>query len=126
MEKSKRTEPKEAIAVGKYLHISPTKVRDLLSLVRGRSVEEAERILRFSGRKGGEMALKVLRSAEANAGAGFEGKGWVIGSARADKGPLYRKRVRPRARGRGDVLRSPTTHVTIAIRQKEVKSGSQT
>lgn len=115
---------KEAKAHGRYLHIAPTKIQDLLSLIRGKSVAEAENVLSFSGRKGGKIALKVLRSAEANAGAGFEKSGWVITDARANKGPIYRKSVRPRGRGSRDILLSPSTHITIIISEGSKVSKS--
>ena|SRR3990172_8763840 len=109
---------KEAKAYGRYLHIAPTKIQDLMRLVRGKTVAEAETILKFSGKKGGEAALKVLRSAEANAGQGFEKDQWVVSDARVNKGPLYRRRVQPRARGTANILRSPSAHITILIRAK--------
>lgn len=110
---------REAKAFGRYLHIAPTKVQDLLRLVRGKSVSEAENVLKFSGKKGGRTALKVLKSAQANAGAGFEKGNWVVKEARADKGPIYRRRVIPRARGSRDVARSASTHITIVLRQSD-------
>ena len=44
----------EARAIGRYLKISPTKVRDFAHLIRGKRVVEAETILKFSGTRGGE------------------------------------------------------------------------
>lgn len=115
---------REARAVGRGLHLAPTKVRDLMRLIRGKTASEAETILKFSAKLGGESALKVLRSAEANAGSGFDKESWIVDAARADKGPIYRRRVLPRARGSRDILRSPSTHLLIVI--KEAKNGTQT
>lgn len=108
-------EEQEAQAVGRHLHISPTKVRDLLRLIRGKRVIEAETILKFSQRKGGRLALKVLRSAEANAGSGFDKKSWVVVDARADKGPIFRRKLDPKPRGRSGSISTPSTHLRIVI-----------
>lgn len=128
MEESKIKDQKqkaESRAMGKYLKISPTKVRDLARLIRGKRVAEAETILKFSMRKGGRIALKVLRSAEANAGAGFNKEGWIIADARADKGPTFRRRVDPKSRGSRGMISTPSTHLRIAVKKKEEKNGTQ-
>lgn len=114
----------EAHALGRYLKISPTKVRDLARLIRGKRVAEAETILKFSMRKGGRILLKVLRSAEANAGAGFRKEGWIISDARVDKGPIFRRRVDPKSRGSRGMIATPSTHLRIAVRRKEEKNGT--
>lgn len=106
---------KEAKAYGRYLHIAPTKITDLMRLVRGKTITEAETILKFSGRRGADSALKVLKSAEANAGNGLVKDQWVITEAQVGKGPLYRRRVNPRSRGQADIMRSPSAHITIVI-----------
>ncbi len=137
--KSKIKEPtavpkkEEARAIGRYLKISPTKVRDLMRLVRGKSVAEAETLFKFSLRRGGTLALKVLRSAEANAGVGFSKAGWVVAAARADKGPIFRRKVDIKARTSRGSISTPSTHVTIVIKRqapdsdkrKEEKNGAQ-
>jgi large subunit ribosomal protein L22 len=112
-------EVKQARAIGRYLKISPTKVRGVLDLIRGQTVTEARRVLRFSSRKGAKLALKVLDSAVANAettGVGGE-DGWVVAEARADKGPLFRKRRDPKARGSWGMITTPSTHLMIVVRQ---------
>jgi len=108
----------EAWAVGRYLKISPIKVRDLVRLIRGKSVAEAETILKFSLHRGGEFALKVLRSAEANAGAGFSKEGWVVTDARADKGPIFRRKVDMKARSLRGVISTPSTHIRVVVKQQ--------
>lgn len=115
----------EAHARGRYLKIAPTKVRDLMRLVRGKRVGEAETILKFSLSRGGRIALKVLRSAEANAGSGFSKEGWVVTEARADKGPIFRRRVDPKSRGSRGLISTHSTHLQITVRRKEEKNGAQ-
>lgn len=112
--KNRKIETK-ARAHGRYLKISPTKVRDILDLIRGENVAEAERILRFSGRKGARAALKVLASAQANAGVGADKEGWVVTEASADKGPRFRRRLDPKPRGQAGLITTYSTHLTIGV-----------
>jgi len=119
--------PREARAVGRYLRISPTKIRGVLDLVRGETVAEAERILRFSPKKGAKVILKVLNSAVANIGAKgqFDEKSWIISDARADKGPIFRRKLDPKARGGRGMILTPSTHLKIVVRQGPVISNRE-
>ncbi len=110
----------EARAIGRYLKIPPTKVRDFARLIRGKRVVVAETILKFSGTRGGEMVAEVLHSASANAGAGFDKETWVVAEVRADKGPTFRRRVDPKSRGSRGMIISPSTHLKIVIRKQEI------
>jgi large subunit ribosomal protein L22 len=112
--KKKKIETK-ARAHGRYLKISPTKVRDILDLIRGESVTEAERILKFSRRRGARAALKVLVSAQANAGVGTNKEGWVVTEASADKGPRFRRRLDPKPRGQAGLITTYSTHLTMGV-----------
>jgi len=120
-------EPREAFAVGRYLKISPTKVRGVLDLIRGQPVVEARRILRFSPRRGARFALKVLNSAAANAGisGGVDGRAWSVFEARADKGPSFRRKRDHKARGQWGIIATPSTHLIIKIREKLENKGAK-
>ena len=129
MEKTKLKTQKEkletsAVAYGRHLKISPTKVRDLLDLIRGKNIAEAETILKFSGRKGGGLALKVLRSAHANAGSPDK-EGWVVTEAQADKGPIFRRRLDPKPRGARGLITTYSTHLKVGIGSKETERKDQ-
>ena len=119
--------PREARAVGRYLRISPTKIRGVLDLVRGETVAEAERILRFSPKKGAKVILKVLNSAVANIGAKgqFDEKSWIISDARADKGPIFRRKLDPKARGGRGLITTLSTHLKIVIRQESAAKSQE-
>jgi large subunit ribosomal protein L22 len=119
--------PQKVRALGRYLKISPTKVRGLLDLIRGQSVSEARRLLRFSSRKGARLALKVLDSAVANAKdkGSFSEERWVVSDARADKGPLFRKKRDPKARGSWGLINTPSTHLKIVIGEGEANKAKQ-
>jgi len=104
-----------ARAQGRYLKISPSKMWNLMDNIRGKTVAEAETILKFSGKRGGGLALKVLRSAQANAKVSGDKGSWVVTDARADKGSTFRRRMDPKPRGVAGVIRTSSTHLTIGV-----------
>ncbi|VAX17793.1 LSU ribosomal protein L22p (L17e) [hydrothermal vent metagenome] len=87
-------------------------------MIRGKNVEEAKNILRFTPKKGADMLLKVLNSAVANAEVKKveDPEILLIEKIWIDQGPVS-KRYMPRARGRADVLRKPTCHITIVVKE---------
>jgi large subunit ribosomal protein L22 len=91
----------EAKATVKYVRISPTKARRAVDLVRGRQVEEARRILRFSPLGASKTIENALNSAVANAEQqpGVVAQNLIVDRAWVDEGPTL-KRWRPRAYGR--------------------------
>ncbi len=106
----------EAKATLRYLGTSPTKVRPLLNLIRGISVEHAERILQLTPRGAGDDVLKLLESAVANAANlhAVEPEELFVKVCFADEGPT-RSHGRPRARGRFFKTRKRSTHITIVV-----------
>ena len=103
-------------ATGKFVRMSPRKVRRVLDQIRGRSYREALIMLEFMPYKSCEPILKVLRSAVANAehNNGLDPVSLYISEAYADQGPVL-KRFRPRAQGRAFQIRKPTCHIAIAV-----------
>jgi large subunit ribosomal protein L22 len=95
---------------------SPTKVRQVLDLVRGLDVSEAREVLRFSQRGPSVEVGKLLDSAVANAEHNdhISSDELFVSAAWADEGPTA-KRFRPRARGRGTRIRKRTSHITIEV-----------
>lgn len=110
----------EVKATAKYLRISPRKARQIVDLIRGKSAQEALTILQFIPKKSAEMVYKVLKSAVANAENNYnlDVDQLVVSKAFVDQGPTL-KRVRPRARGRGYLIRKRTSHITVAVSEKE-------
>jgi large subunit ribosomal protein L22 len=100
----------------RYLRTSPSKVREVLGLIRGREIDDARERLRFCERGPAGDVLKLLDSAVANAESNdnLPEDELFVARAYADEGPTL-KRWRPRARGRGTRIRKRTSHVTIIV-----------
>ena len=105
-----------ARATARYLHTSPYKIRQVLELVRGLPVDDAERLLQLAEKDAAGDVLKVLGSAVANAEHNHElpADELFISAAWADEGPT-RKWGQARARGRYFRIRKRTTHLTIVL-----------
>jgi large subunit ribosomal protein L22 len=109
-------------ATVRYLHTSPYKVRQVLDLVRGLPVDDAERILQLSQKDAAADVLKLLGSAVANAehNNSLPADELFVARAWADEGPT-RKHGQPRARGRYFRIRKRTSHVTIVLERFEIE-----
>jgi large subunit ribosomal protein L22 len=109
-------EAQEAIATAKYIRMSPTKARQVVDLIRGRHVEDARRVLRFTSRAASAPVAKVLESAVANAehNAALPADELVVARAWVDEGPTLR-RFRPRALGRATRIRKRTCHIAVVV-----------
>ena len=106
----------EAIATAKFIRISPTKARQVVDLIRGRHVDDARRVLRFTQRGPSPTVAKVLESAIANAEHNRElpADELVVTRAWVDEGPTLR-RFRPRALGRATRVRKRTCHISVVV-----------
>ena len=109
-----------ARAVGRFVQVTPTKVRRVLALIRGRAADEAMEILQFTPSPAARQVRKVLRSAIANAekNLGLARERLVVERAFADEGPDRRWR-RFGARGRFKPLRRRSSHLTVIVREAE-------
>jgi len=110
----------EAKAVGRYIRISPYKVRQVVNLIRGKDVNEALAILKFTPKKAAVVVEKVLRSAIANAEHNYnmDRDNLYISKIFVDQGPAL-KRYKPRAFGRADLIRRRTSHITVVVKERE-------
>jgi large subunit ribosomal protein L22 len=107
----------EAIATLKYLKASPQKVRLVADLVRGKKVEEALSILRFTRKSVAKDLEKLLRSAIANAenkDANADVDDLVVSKIYVDDGPRE-KRIQPAPMGRAYQIIKRKSHVTIHV-----------
>lgn len=113
------TKTNERPGVHAYLRgarFSAYKAREVLNLIRGKSVAEAQGILLFIDRGASGPILKLLESAVANAGNNNDipPEELFVSACFADEGPTMR-RFRPRARGRGARIRKRTCNITIIV-----------
>lgn len=108
-----------AKAVAKYVRISPRKVRQVVDLVRGKNVDEALAILKFTPKRACGPVAKVIRSAAANAEHNYDMNrdSLYIAAAYVDQGPTW-KRYQPRAYGRANIIRKRTSHITIVVQER--------
>lgn len=112
----------EARAVARYVRVSPFKARQVADLVRGKDIQEAIGILKYTNKKSAPLIGKVLTSAVANAEHNYDmdSDELYVSEIFVDEGPTL-KRMRPRAYGRADVRRHRTSHITVVLREREVK-----
>lgn len=98
------------------LRIAPRKVRLVADLVRGKSVEEARHILKFTIKAAAEPIRKLLESAVANARHNFKLNidDLQIKSITVDEGPVL-KRSRPESRGRIAPIHKKTSHINLVL-----------
>ncbi len=96
--------------------ISPTKVRPVLSQIRGQSASQALITLQMSKRRGAVMLKAILKAAIANAENQKEisEDRLFVSEARADKGPTM-KRWQPKDRGRAHPIKKRTSHILISV-----------
>ncbi len=105
----------------RFARISPRKARLVMDLIRGRDVDDAITLLRFSKQRVSGMIEKVVRSAVANAteqdvaakrNALFVAKAWV------DPGPVI-KRFQPKDRGKAYPIKKRTSHLVVTVDERE-------
>jgi len=106
----------EARAVAKWIHRGPRKTRKFIDLIRGCTVDEARAILGVQASPAAADVLSCLNSAVANGenNHGMDPDEMVVVTVVVDEGPRMR-RMRPRARGRTDIQRRPTCHITVVV-----------
>ncbi len=110
----------EAKAIAKYVRMSPRKARLVANLVKGKGIQEAEAILRYTPNKASVVIKKTLLSAVANAenNLGLDKTNLIVKAAIVDQGPSI-KRIKPRSRGRADRMVHRTSHVTVVVAERE-------
>ena len=113
-------EIRTASATLKYARISSRKVKIVADLIRGKSVDEALAIVKFTPKASSEIIEKLLKSAIANAENNHDMKHdkLYISEIYANQGPTL-KRIRPAAEGSAVRIRKRTSHITIKLEEKE-------
>lgn len=103
-------------SVLKFVRLSPQKARLVADQVRGKKVDQALNILKFSNKRAAGILKKVLESAIANAenNSGADVDELRVKTILVDEGPTM-KRTRPRAKGSADRILKRTSHITIRV-----------
>ena len=110
----------EGKAILRYVRITPRKCNQVLALIRGQAVDQAQNTLQFTPKNGARIVQKVLKSAVAN--ALNEGKVRIedlyVKEAVVGAGPTL-KRWLPRAQGRATPLLKRMSHVSLTVATRE-------
>lgn len=109
----------EVRSVSRFLRISPHKARLVADLVRGKTVDDALTILKFTPKKSARLVNKTLRSAVASAKDTnlLDVDNLFVKTILVDEGPRL-KRWRPRAMGRATRIIKRTSHITLVLAEK--------
>lgn len=106
-------------AMHRFARISPRKARLVMNLIKGRDVDDAITMLKFSKQRSAVMIEKVVRSAVANAGEQeantntlYVAKAWV------DPGPVI-KRFMPKDRGKAYDIKKRTSHLVVELDERD-------
>jgi len=105
------------LAKHRFARISARKARLIIDLIRGRDVQEALNILKFTPNRAAGMISKVLTSAVANANeAEADVEDLVVAEAFVNEGPSM-KRWQEKDRGRAHPILKRTSHITVVVDQ---------
>ena len=112
----------EAQAIHRYIGSSPRKMRLVIDLIRGMSVEKALEVLHFQPKHASKDAEKVLRSAIANLmnkddSSKHEPSDFFVKEVFVNQGPTL-KRISPAPMGRAYKIRKRSCHLTIVVATK--------
>lgn len=116
----------EAHALARHVRMSPQKARLVIDLIRGRSVNEAKRILRFTPKRAARHIEKLLDSAVANAHVKADNAGMpldpdelYVSTAFVNEGARW-KRLRPAPMGRAFRYQKRTAHMWLGVSEHHV------
>jgi large subunit ribosomal protein L22 len=98
---------------------SPRKMRLIADLIRGKKVDTALGILKFSKKEAAGRMEKLLLSAinnwqNKNEGVRIEDETLIVSTVSVDSGRQL-KRLRPAPQGRGNRIRKRSNHVTLYV-----------
>jgi len=109
----------------KNIPMSARKMRMVVDTIRGKDINQALNILKFTKREAGEWCEKALLSAianweqKSNLTLSADDYGLVVKSAFSDDGAMV-KRIRPAPHGRAHRIRKRTNHLTIVVENSTI------
>lgn len=118
-ERNQKTHDDRPKAHVKYVRIAPRKVKIVIDLIRGKQVNEALAILKYTNKAASPIVAKLVQSAVANAenNQGLSAENLYVEQIFANQGPTL-KRIRPRAQGRAFRINKKTSHVSVYLNTK--------
>ena len=106
----------EAKAYLRYVRISPRKVQIVCDLIRGKDINTAMALLMQTPKAASEPLVKLLKSAENN--FSMDTSKLYVSEVYATSGPIL-KRMIPASKGRGYRINKRTSHVTLAVAERD-------
>ena len=98
---------------------SPRKTRIMANVIRGKNVDYAMNVLKYSHRESAEKLLKLLKSAVANAeNKDMDVDSLYVKECKVDQGPTL-KRMRAASRGRGMRINKRTSNITVVLKERD-------
>ncbi len=109
---------------------SPRKTRIMANVIRGKNVDYAMNVLKYSSRESSEKLLKLLKSAVANwqvknENARLEDADLYVKTIMVDGGRML-KRIRTAPQGRANRIRKRSNHITLIIADRNVENNNNT
>ena len=103
------------VSTWRFAKIAPRKARLVADLIRGKSVDDAFDLLKFSKKRAAVMIVKVLKAAVASADAGQVDVGDLyVSESFCYAGPII-KRMMPKDRGKSYRILKRTCHITVGV-----------
>ena len=111
-------EEKMARAELRHARISARKVKIVIDLIRGKKVDEAIAILKYTNKAAAPMVEKLLKSAVANAvnNHSMDETKLYVSEIYANQGPTM-KRIMARAKGSANRIRKRTSHIVVVLKE---------
>lgn len=110
----------EAKATQEFVRITPRKVKIVLDLIRGKDIATAKGILNNTPKAACEPLVKLLNRVVADAEHNFQMAPEKLYVSECFVTPgMTMKRMMPRGKGSGDRLLKRTSHITVAVKEKE-------
>ena len=107
-------------AIARYVRISSRKVKIVIDLIRGKNYKEAEAILMYTPKAASEHIIKLLDRTVADAENNFQmnRENLYVSECFVTPGPTL-KRMMPRGKGSADRILKRTSHITLAVKERE-------
>ena len=109
----------EGRAIAKNIRVTPRKVNIVVDLIKGKSLDEAYAILRYTPKAASPVLEKLVKSAEANAvnNNNLSRNALYVADCYANQGPVL-KRIIPKARGSAARIHKRTSHITVVLKER--------